>query len=219
MVRIIALVISVAALVWAEDNDVTEGSCSTQEDDKCSEPTDEKDQREKYEKLKWTDDYDYDIREKLDEADDQISFDREKAVSLFQDILSSHPDSNRAHYSLARTYVVMMHEANLTSQKMEYCDLARQNLKIILSKEDNLEVMDNTAANLLLHISETETCFSRDDILESLRVLRRGDPEGRYGCVLCHELLLAGHLQEALDESESILKTKPTEFLLNIIKV
>ena len=96
---------------------------------------------------------------------------------------------------------------------------AKMNLKTILDKKDNMEMIDKSSANLLLRASETEECSSRDDIIISLRVLRRGEEEGRYSVVLCHELLLAARYQEALEESENILSVKPEEFLVNIIKV
>ena len=138
---------------------------------------------------------------------------------MFQEILADHPDSNRALYSLARTYVIRMHEANQTTEVAENCQLARERLYTILAKEGNLEIMDNSAANLLLHIADSDLCFYHEDLLEALGVLRRPEPEGRYAQVLCHELLMAGHFQRAAEESENILSNKPTEFLLNIIKV
>ena len=175
--------------------------------------------KEKYEKIKWTDDYDYAIREKLDVADDMISTDKDKAVSLFTEIISEFPDSNRAHYALARTYIAMTDQSNQTEDKQRLCERAKINLRTNLAKTENLEMIDKSAANLLLHISQTEVCFSREDVIRSLGVLRRGEEEGRYGTILCQELLLAARYQEALQESENILRVKPTEFLMNIIKV
>ena len=181
--------------------------------------TDDAEEKDKYEKIKWTDDYDYAIRQKLDQADDMISTDKEKAVSLFTEIISEHPASNRAHYALARTYIAIMNQANKTEERKELCEQAQLNLRTILDKTENLEMIDKSSANLLLRVSETDECFSRDDIILSLRVLRRGEEEGRYGTLLGQELLLAGRYQEALEESENILSVKPEEFLVNIIKV
>ena len=218
IVILTALLSSLAEQITEEDG----GTCSINPEEKCSGMTtspDVAEEKEKYEKIKWTDDYDYAIREKLDLADDTISSDRDKAVRLFTEIISEFPDSNRAHYALARTYLAMMQKANQTEDRKLLCEQAKLNLRTILAKEENLEMMDKSAANLLLHISEDEDCFSRDDIIQSLGVLRRGEEEGRYGTILCQELLLAARYEEALQESENILRVKPTEFLINIVKV
>ena len=222
MSRITGIVFLIAVLSRAEE--ITEedgGTCSTSPEEKCSGVTtsDVVEEKEKYEKIKWTDDYDYAIREKLDIADDMISSDKDQAVSLFTEIISEFPDSNRAHYALARTYTALMQQANQTEDRKQLCGQARLYLRSILDKEGNLEMMEKSAANLLLHISESEECFSREDIIRSLGVLRRGEEEGRYGTVLCQELLLAGRYQEALEETENILQVKPTAFLMNIVKV
>ena len=228
---VLIAVSSLAEEITEEDG----GTCSTSPEEKCSGMTtspltshivstklftpDALEEKEKYEKIKWTDDYDYAIREKLDLADDMISSDKDRAVSLFTEIISQYPASNRAHYALARTYTALMQRANQSEARAELCGQAKFYLRTILDKEDNLEMIDKSAANLFLHISESEDCFSPDDVIRSLRVLRKGDEEGRYGTVLCQELLLAGRYQEALQETENILQVKPTEFLMNIIKV
>ena len=222
MSRITGIVFLILALSRAEE--ITEedgGTCSTSPEEKCSGTTnsDVLEEKEKYEKIKWTDDYDFAIREKLDVADDTISSDKAQAVRLFKEIIKEFPESNRAQYALARTYTAMMHETNQTEAKQELCGEAKLYLRTILDKQDNLEMMEKAAANLFLHISESEECFSREDIIHSLKVLRRGDEGGRYGTVLCQELMLAGRYQEALEETENILQVKPTEFLMNIIKV
>ena len=75
------------------------------------------------------------------------------------------------------------------------------------------------SASLLMQLSDLRPiCYSIDDQIEALRVISRKEPEGRHAIVLCQELFIKGNYDEALDRIENLLKLKPEEFLLNILK-
>ena len=195
-------------LVFCED----EGKCSS-EKETCE------DDKQNYTKIMWTNDYDYQIRIVLDEADDVIAKDQPKAAKMFENILEKHPKSARAKYALARTLeLIMVNETDLDEQT-KICDRAREMLKQNLVQEDVNDLMESASASLLMKLSDLRPiCYSIDDQIEALRVISRKEPEGRHAIVLCQELFIKGNYDEALDRIENLLKLKPEEFLLNILK-
>ena len=62
-------------------------------------------QKKEYKKLFYTNNYDWEIRFELDEADDVIHKSPVEAIGIFEDILKRYPDSPRAYYALARCKV------------------------------------------------------------------------------------------------------------------
>ena len=58
-----------------------------------------------YKKLFFTNNYDWEIREELDIADDLIHNKTKEAIDIFEDILKRYPDSPRAKYALIRSKV------------------------------------------------------------------------------------------------------------------
>ena len=61
--------------------------------------------KSEYKKLYFTNNYDWEIREELDIADDLIHNETKKAIDMFEDILKRYPDSPRAKYALIRSKV------------------------------------------------------------------------------------------------------------------
>ena len=97
---------------------------------------DSEEMKQNYTKIKWTDDYDYNIKDELDAADDTIAKDRQLAIEMFQKILASHPESSRARYAMARVWQIMMIEANTTMERTDYCDKSAASFKLILGAPD-----------------------------------------------------------------------------------
>ena len=175
--------------------------------------------KQNYTKIKWTDDYDYNIKDELDAADDTIAKDRQLAIEMFQKILASHPESSRARYAMARVWQIMMIEANTTEERTDYCDKSASSFKLVLSGRDVKEFLYVSAASHLLQITETSVCTGREDHIRALRVLTAHAPGERYATVLCQEMFLAGQYAEAEAEIEQIVQDKPEEFILNLLKV
>ena len=79
-----------------------------EEEEKERNMTDEEKEDKKkteYKKLFFTNNYDWEIREELDAADDLIHNKTDKAIEIFEDILKRYPDSPRAKYALIRSKV------------------------------------------------------------------------------------------------------------------
>ena len=56
-------------------------------------------------KLFFTNNYDWKIRDELDAADNLIHNDTKNAIEQFEDILKRYPESTRAKYALLRSKV------------------------------------------------------------------------------------------------------------------
>ena len=67
----------------------------------------EAEKKKNYQKLFFTNHYDWNIRDELDAADDLIHNDTKKAIEIFEDILKRHPESARAKYALTRSKVMV----------------------------------------------------------------------------------------------------------------
>ena len=79
-----------------------------EEEEKEKNMTDEEKEAKKkteYKKLFFTNNYDWEIRDELDIADDLIHNKTKEAIDMFEDILKRYPDSPRAKYALIRSKV------------------------------------------------------------------------------------------------------------------
>ena len=191
------------------------------EEGKCSSETEscEEDTKQNYTKIMWTNDYDYEIRTVLDEADDVIATAQPKAAKMFEEILDQYPKSARARYSLARTLELIMVNETKSEEQTKICDRTRELLKQNLLQEDVNDVLEGASASLLMKLSDYKPiCHSIEDQIIALRAIRKQNPEGRHAAVLCQELFIQGQYDDALVEIDNLLKLKPEEFLLNILK-
>ena len=203
-------------IVQGEDSVDTE-VCSLDKES-CVDLNSEEDLKKNYTKISWTDDYDYEIREELDAADDKIAQNQEEAVKMFLEILESHPSSARAKYSLARTYEIQRMNTSVAEERQELCDKLKDQVRKILDQDNLKEAMRMGSAQLLLKMSEDHECHSRPDMITALGVFHDKDPESRHSVVLCQELVLHEQYEEAINVIEQILEKKPQEIFLNILK-
>ena len=133
--------------------------------------------KQNYTKIKWTDDYDFNIRAELDAADDVIGVDQHQAIELFEEIIKNHPMSARAQYSLARTWHILYQKSNETDERVQLCSQAIEMVRKILLQGNLKEMMRFSCANLMLTLSGERPCYSRESQIEALRVLANADPE------------------------------------------
>ena len=210
MILIFAFVTRIKAL----DEDT--GFCTT-EKEACQEDTEE--EKQKYEKIKWTDDKDYKIRKALDEADDEIVGNPTKAEELFHKVLAEHPQSGRANYALARTYQIMIWRSNSTEEKLDLCANTKSILRRTLSWPSVSDYIKTASAHLLLSVAEKDCFESKAEAIEALKQIRDMEPDSRYAVVLCHDLFLEERYEEAEEQIDDILSRNPEHFLLNLLKV
>jgi len=208
----------VCAIVGSENNstdNTNEGFCTT-EKEACDGDTEE--EKQAYEKIKWTDDRDYLIKEKLDKADDEIVENPTLAVEMFSDILKDNPQSGRANYALARTFQFLIWKTNTTEERADLCDKTKTTLRNILSWTDLSEYLRKASAHLFLNIAEKDCVTSKSEAIEALQFIKEFEPDSRYAEVLCHDLFLEERYDEAVEQIDDFLSRKPNTFMLNILK-
>jgi len=192
-----------------------EGFC-TAETEACGDDLEE--EKQKYEKIKWTDDKDYLIRDLLDKADDNIVEKPDVAVEMFNEILKSHPKSGRANYALARTFQFLIWKTNSTEEKSELCEKTKNILNNVLNWTDLSEYLRKASAHLLLGIAEKDCFNDKSEAINALQYIAQFEPDGRHAEVLCHDLFLEERYDEATKQIDQILQTSPQKFTLNILK-
>ena len=219
MVSVALVILLVVSSTVGTENNSTEdenaGFCTT-EKEACDGDTDE--EKQKYEKIKWTDDKDYLIRDILDKADDEIVPNPTLAVDMFTEILKDHPQSGRGNYAIARTYQFLIWKTNSTEEKSELCKKTRSVLKDVLSFDVG-EYIKTASAHLLLNIAERDCFDDKNEVIEALKFVNAYEPDGRYAIALCHDLFLEERYEEAVEQIDDVLSRKPVNFLLNLLKV
>jgi len=191
-----------------------QGFCTT-EKESCDGDTEE--EKQKYAKIKWTDDNDYLIKDLLDKADDEIVPNPTHAVEMFNNILSDHPQSGRANYALARTLQIKLWKTNNTQEKTELCEKTRMLLRNLM-KFNVTDYVKTASAHLLLNVAERDCFNSKTEVIEALQFITQFEADGRYAVVLCHDLFLEERYKEAMEQIDDILARKPRNFFLNLLK-
>jgi len=176
--------------------------------------------KEEYLKIKWTNDADFQIREELDEGDSIIAETPEDAAEVFEEILTRFPSSQRARYSLAKTYQVLSWRTNDTREKEDFLNNSVKNIKLLTEVSNLNENIAQATSSLYLQLAENE--FKRKDhglVLSALKFIVKinpGEAELNYYAL---ETYMGGDMPECEKAVDLILeKFSLAPMLITLLK-
>lgn len=174
-----------------------------------------------YKKLSYTNDYDWKIRELLDDADDYIVHDPTKAINMFEDILKKYPDSPRAFYSLTRT----MEFLNVTEKTDEELEAIHTkvigNYKNLLQREDkdiSLTMLGSCVHQGLLYAinkNRTEDKLALMELAFKQKAIFQTD---RYHEIYVEELVMSSYFERAEKALQVALEEFPRNQFFKFMK-